>query len=82
MSFRCRTTKPSAALWLLIAAADVALLLGGVGLTGTLVLLGSVATAALAAVAVRTAARRAQPGVRTGGAMPTPLPARAPQRVR
>lgn len=83
MSFRCRTTKPSAALWLLIAAADAALLLAGVGLTGTLVLLGSVATAALTAVAVRVVARRTQPSVaRTRSPIPAPLPARTPHRVR
>lgn len=78
MSFRCRTTKPCAMLWLLIAVADVALLLAGMGLTGTLLLLGAVATAALAVVAVRVATRHTHSAV----AAPPSVGVRAARRAR
>jgi hypothetical protein len=74
-------TKPSVLLWLLIAAADLALLLAGVGLAGTLVLLGAVATAAaVVAVGVRLLLVRRTAGRSLAAPMPIPVPARGARR--
>ena len=73
MSYRRQVSKPCAALWLLVAVADLALLAAGIGMAGTLMVLGAVATAAVVAVGGWKLARRA-------GAAAAPMPAPAPMR--
>jgi hypothetical protein len=45
MSFRQRTTKPSVALWMLVAVGDIALILASFGMVALIALAGVVTTA-------------------------------------
>ncbi|GAB3816088.1 hypothetical protein [Micromonospora zhanjiangensis] len=76
MSFRRRTTKPSVALWMLVAVGDVLLILAGMG---TLIALVSVVTIAVAATGAWLLMRRGVPA-RNAVSSPTGVPVVA--RVR
>ncbi|MDG4767862.1 hypothetical protein O7632_27760 [Solwaraspora sp. WMMD406] len=77
MSNRRRIAKPSVALWMLVALADVALLVASVGLLTVLLVLGGVAAVAVAAVGAYQLIGRDLAGDNR-----TPVPATVPIRRR
>jgi hypothetical protein len=61
VSFRLHTAKPKLALWMLVAAADVVLLVASVGLMTMLLAIAGVATVAVAAAGTWMLLRRGVP---------------------
>ena len=74
MSYRRQASKPTAALWMLVAAADVALVLASSGVL-VLIALTSLAVVAVASVGTWRYLRRevAGSGVATPGAVRMPI---------
>ena len=76
MGYRNRAAKPSVALWMLVAAADVALILAGAGMLAVLAV-ASVVTVAVAAVGAWMLLPRATPE-----RQPVPVRATVPMAAR
>jgi cation transporter-like permease len=58
MHCRRHGSKPTLALWMLVAAADVAIVIGGIGLLATLVIAAAITTVAAVGVGIWLFARR------------------------
>ncbi|MEV1285812.1 hypothetical protein [Micromonospora sp. NPDC049679] len=73
MSFRLHTAKPKLALWMLVAAADVVLLVASLGLMTMLLAIAGVATVAVAAAGTWMLLRRGVPERRVPARVAVPV---------